>query len=46
VKYGDKEIDFKAPFARVKMLDAIREHTGYDISELDEAQLRDVCAEL
>ncbi|MDZ7845511.1 MAG: lysine--tRNA ligase [Owenweeksia sp.] len=43
---GDKELDFKAPFARVKMLDAIKEHTGYDISSMNESQLREVCREL
>ncbi len=40
--YGDTEIDFKAPFARVKMLDAIEQYTGVDISGMDENQLREV----
>lgn len=44
--YGDKVIDFKAPFARVKMLDAIKEHTGVDISGMNEEQLRKVCKDL
>ena len=30
---GDKEISFKAPFRRVTMYDAIKEHTGFDISK-------------
>ncbi|MBN2165534.1 MAG: lysine--tRNA ligase [Marinilabiliaceae bacterium] len=46
VKLGDKEIDFKRPFKRVTMIDAIKEHTGFDINGMNEAQLRDVCREL
>lgn len=46
VMVGDKEIDFKAPYKRITMYDAIKEHTGYDISEMDEAGIRDVCAQL
>ncbi|RNC66248.1 lysine--tRNA ligase [Proteiniphilum sp. X52] len=45
-KVGDTEIDFKAPYRRVTMIDAIKEHTGIDISGMDEAQLRDVCKQL
>jgi lysyl-tRNA synthetase class 2 len=41
-----QEIDFKAPYRRISMYDAIREYTGIDISEMDEAQLRDVCHNL
>lgn len=40
--YGDKVIDFKAPFARVKMLDAIKEYTGVDISGMNEDGLREL----
>lgn len=46
VQVGDKEIDFKAPYRRVSMYDAIREHTGIDITGMEEAQLRDVCRQL
>lgn len=46
INIGDKEIDFKAPYARVSMYDAIKEHTGFDISEMDEEKLREVCKEL
>ncbi len=38
-----KEISFKAPYPRVSIYDAIKEHTGIDISEMDEAGLREVC---
>ncbi|MBS1509668.1 MAG: lysine--tRNA ligase [Bacteroidetes bacterium] len=43
---GNKEIDFKAPYKRITMYDAIKEHTGYDISAMDEAGIRNVCREL
>ncbi|MEP7252309.1 MAG: amino acid--tRNA ligase-related protein, partial [Ginsengibacter sp.] len=46
VSVGDKEIDFKAPYKRVTMYDAIKEHTGFDISNADEEALRDVCKQL
>jgi len=41
-----KEIDFKAPYKRIPIYDAILEHTGIDISEMDEAALREVCKQL
>ena len=41
-----KEIDFKAPYKRITMYDAINEYTGYDINGMDEAALRNVCAAL
>jgi len=46
VKVGDNEIDFKAPYRRVTMIDAIREHTGIDITGMDENALREVCRQL
>ena len=46
VKVGENEIDFKAPYKRVTMIDAIKDHTGIDISGMNENQLRDVCDEL
>jgi lysyl-tRNA synthetase, class II len=46
VPVGEKMIDFKAPFQRVTMYEAIKEHTGFDISGMDEDQLRDVCTKL
>jgi lysyl-tRNA synthetase, class II len=46
VPLGDKTIDFKRPFKRVTMVDAIKEHTGFDITGMNEAQLRDVCVQL
>ena len=45
-RIGENEIDFKAPFKRVTMLDAIKEHTGIDITGMDENQLSEVCKKL
>ena len=46
VKVGDNIISFKAPFRRVTMIDAIKEHTGIDISGMDEDQLRQTARSL
>ncbi len=46
IKVGDNIISFKAPYKRVTMIDAIKEHTGIDISGMDESQLREVCKQL
>ena len=43
---GDKTIDFKAPYRRVSIIDAIKENTGIDITGMDEAGLRAVCKTL
>lgn len=40
------EIDFKAPYKRISIYDAIKEHTGIDISNMQEAELLDVCKQL
>lgn len=40
---GDREIDFKRPFRRVRMADAIKEHTGYDIDVMSEEELYQAC---
>lgn len=37
---GKNTIDFKAPYPRVPILEAIHTHTGIDVSEMDENQLR------
>ncbi len=46
VMIGNKEIDFKAPYRRLTMIDAIKEHTGTDITGMDETQLRKLCNDL
>lgn len=46
VAVGDKTISFKAPFKRISIFDAIKEETSIDISQMEEAQLREVCNNL
>ena len=46
LQMGDKIIDFKRPYKRVTMIDAIKEHTGIDINGMDETSLRAVCKQL
>lgn len=46
LQVGDKEIDFKAPFRRLSIYDAIKEYTGIDVSNMDEAQLREACKQM
>jgi len=46
IPVGEKLISFEAPFKRISIYDAIKEHTGFDVSEMDEAGLRDVCKQI
>ncbi|MFY9592276.1 MAG: DUF4332 domain-containing protein, partial [Bacteroidales bacterium] len=46
VQLGDRIIDYKTPFARVSMYDAIKKYTGYDIAGKSEDELRQICKEL
>jgi lysyl-tRNA synthetase class 2 len=46
VKIGDNKVSFKKPYRRISMIDSIKEHTGIDISKMDESQLRDTCKQL
>ena len=45
VQVGENEIDFKAPFRRITMTDAIKEQTGFDITGKSEDELRAFCRE-
>ena len=40
------EIEFKAPYRKLPMLEAIQEYAGVDISGMDEDQLRATCKQL
>lgn len=40
---GENKINFSAPFKRITIYDAIKEHTGDDVSEMNEEQLQTVC---
>jgi lysyl-tRNA synthetase, class II len=46
VQVDGRQIDFKAPYKRITMYDAIKEYTGIDISEMDEEALRGACKQL
>lgn len=46
VTVGDKQISFKAPYKRISIYDAINEHTGIDVSRMNEDQLRSICKQL
>lgn len=46
VRMGDQVINFKAPYKRISMYDAIKEYTGIDISEKNEDEIREVCKQL
>jgi lysyl-tRNA synthetase class 2 len=41
VQFGENTIDYKAPYARVGILDAIKEHTGHDLYKKSEAEVRE-----
>lgn len=46
VTVGEKEIDFKAPYKRISIYDAIKEFTGIDVTDKDENELRTICQQL
>ena len=46
ITIGNKQLSFKAPFKRISIFDAIQEHTGFDVSRMNEDQLRSVCKQL
>ena len=46
VTFGEHQINFKAPYARVPILDAIKEHTGFDVKGMNQTELLDVCKKL
>ena len=45
VKNGEKMISFKAPFRRLPILDAIKEKTGFDLSDKNEEEIRKIAIE-
>lgn len=46
VTFGDKEIDFKRPFRRMTMSDAIKQYAGVDITGKSEDELRAICKQM
>ncbi len=43
---GKHEIEFKSPWKRIPMFDAIREYTGFDLSGKEEAELLNITKKL
>jgi lysyl-tRNA synthetase class 2 len=43
---GKNEIEFKAPYARVPILEAIKIHTGFDVAGMNQLQLRETAKKL
>ena len=46
VEFNDKTIDYKAPYKRIGILDAIKEHTGFDLYQKSEDEIREACKSL
>ena len=46
VKFDSITIDFKAPYERISITEAIIKFTGYDISGKSEIELRSICKDL
>lgn len=46
INVEDQVIEFKGPYERMTMYESIERYTGIDVSEMDEAALRQVCKEL
>jgi len=46
IQVGENKISLKAPFKRISMRDAILEHTGFDINDKSEEELRAACQQL
>jgi len=46
VPVGDNTISFKAPYPRVPILEAIKTHTGYDVANMNEVELRETAKKL
>ena len=45
-KFGEHEIDFKAPYARITMADSIKHFTGFDITGKSEAEIKQAAKDL
>ena len=46
VRIGEHTVDFRPPYRRLPILEAIKEYAGVDVSGMDEEQLRQTCKEL
>jgi len=46
INFDSKKINFKKPFKRISIFDTIKKYTGYDISNMKENELRDLCKKM
>ena len=46
IEFDSKLINFKAPYERISMIDAIKKFTNHDISNMNESELRLICKEM
>jgi lysyl-tRNA synthetase class 2 len=46
LQLGEQEIEFKAPYRRLPMLEAIKEYAKVDVAGMNEEQLRETCKNL
>lgn len=46
IKVGDNEIDFKTPWKRIPMLEAIEKESGYDLYKKTESEIREIAKTL
>jgi len=46
VPFGDKIIDWKRPYKRLSMINAIKQYAGVDIVDMEEDELRKTCRKL
>jgi lysyl-tRNA synthetase class 2 len=46
VPVGTNNISFKTPFKRISLFAAIKEYTGFDVSQMTEEHLRSACRQL
>ena len=46
INFDSKKISFKKPFKRMSIYDAIKKYTGYDISNMQEDKIREICKKM
>ena len=46
INFDSKKISFKTPFKRISIYDAIKKYTSYDISNMKEDELREICKKM
>lgn len=46
VTFGEHQLNFKAPYARVPILEAIKIHTGFDLNGKNQKELIEICHKL